>query len=269
MPLTGQSPGTRFARSRFALVGGRRFRQSTQWTSAVGRWKRELRPYPSHRCQPFGYFVRVALPNREPTLRVVAGQPGDARVVTDEVIIAAFARRDRRAAEMVYEHLVGVVDSTLYRVIGRRETDHDDLVQTTFEQIIITLSRSSFAGGCSLRGWAASIACHVGLNAIRSRRRARRVFATRDEAELIVAERAGFANPEMEAIARTELHRLRSELADMDPDRAETIVIHDLLGVSLAETAKLMRVSLSAAQSRLVRGRREIRARMADREEEP
>src|SRR5262249_8557075 len=34
LPLTGQSPGTRSARSPFALVGGRRFRQSSQWTSA-------------------------------------------------------------------------------------------------------------------------------------------------------------------------------------------------------------------------------------------
>jgi RNA polymerase sigma-70 factor (ECF subfamily) len=207
---------------------------------------------------------------REPTLRVVAaGGVAPAPAISDEAIIAAFGRRDRRAAEMVYDHLLGVVDATLYRVIGRRETDHDDLIQATFEQIIITLSRSSFAGGCSLRGWAASIACHVGLNAIRARQRARRVFAGTEDPDLILAERPSSANPEAEAIARTELQRLRAHLADMDPDRAEAIVIHDVFGVSLAETAKLMSVSLSAAQSRLVRGRREIRARMAsDREEE-
>jgi RNA polymerase sigma-70 factor (ECF subfamily) len=58
-------------------------------------------------------------------------------------------------------------------------------------------------------------------------------------------------------------------LADMDPDRAETVIIHDVFGVSLAETAKLTSASLSAAQSRLVRGRRDIRKRMAtDGEEE-
>jgi RNA polymerase sigma-70 factor (ECF subfamily) len=211
------------------------------------------------------------MPKREPALRVVAGDRSIAeRGASDETIITAFARRDRRAAEMVYDHLVGVVDATLYRVIGRRESDHDDLIQTTFEQIIITLSRSSFAGGCSLRGWAASIACHVGLNAIRARRRARRVFVISDDADLALMERAAPTNPEAETIVRTELRRLREHLAEMDPDRAETIVIHDVLGVSLAETAELMSVSLSAAQSRLVRGRREIRARMtSDREEEP
>ena len=209
------------------------------------------------------------LPKREPTLRVVEGENARPRAASDDEIIAAFARRDRRAAEMVYDHLVGVVDATLYRVIGRREADHDDLIQTAFEQIIITLSRKSFAGGCSLRGWAASIACHVGLNAIRSRRRARRVFAQNADAEVVAAERPSPANPEAEMVARTELNRLRMHLADMDPDRAETVIIHDVFGVSLAETAKLTSASLSATQSRLVRGRREIRKRMAtDREEE-
>jgi RNA polymerase sigma-70 factor (ECF subfamily) len=218
----------------------------------------------------FGYFVRVFAPKREPTLRVVTGSPSPPeRGTSDEAVLAAFARRDRRAAEMVYEHLIGVVDATLYRVIGRRETDHDDLVQSTFEQIIVTLSRDRFAGGCTLRGWAASIACHVGLNAIRSRRRARRLFAATADAEVLASARAATTNPEAEALARTELHRLRAHLADMDPDRARTIVIHDVFGFSLAETAKLMAVTLSAAQSRLVRGRREIRARMAGNEEEP
>jgi RNA polymerase sigma-70 factor (ECF subfamily) len=211
----------------------------------------------------------VSVPKREPTLRVVEGDGGlPERGASDEAVIAAFARRDRRAAELVYDHLVGVVDATLYRVIGRREADHDDLIQTTFEQIIITLSRNSFAGGCSLRGWAASIACHVGLNAIRSRQRARRVFVASADAELFLAERASQANPEAETVARTELNRLRMHLAEMDPDRAETIIIHDVFGVSLAETAKLLSISLSAAQSRLVRGRREIRARMSEGDEE-
>ncbi|HEX4341616.1 MAG TPA: RNA polymerase sigma factor [Polyangiaceae bacterium] len=209
------------------------------------------------------------MPKREPTLRVVEGDGRlPERGASDEAVIGAFARRDRRAAEMVYDHLVGVVDATLYRVVGRRESDHDDLVQTTFEQIIVTLSRNSFAGGCSLRGWAASIACHVGLNAIRSRQRSRRVFAFSSDAELAAAERPAQSNPEAETVARTELDRLRAHLADMDPDRAETVIVHDVFGMSLAETAKLMSVSLSAAQSRLVRGRREIRAKMAEGGEE-
>jgi RNA polymerase sigma-70 factor (ECF subfamily) len=215
-----------------------------------------------------GYLVEVQS-RRIPTLRVVAGggegAPSPGSDISDDDIIRAFERRDRRAAELLYGRLVGVVDATLYRVIGRREADHDDLVQTTFEQIIVTLSKQTYAGGCSLRGWAASIACHVGLNAIRSRQRTRRVFAVESDSETVVD---GREPPDFEAhlIARGELERLRHHLAAMDPGRAITVVLHDVFGVSLAETARLSAVSMSAAQSRLVRGRREIRERMTNEE---
>jgi RNA polymerase sigma-70 factor (ECF subfamily) len=203
-------------------------------------------------------------------LRVVrGGAPGAPARVSDADIIEAFAAGDRRAAALVYDRLVGVVDATLFRVIGRREADHDDLIQASFEQIILTLSRKSFAGGCSLTGWAASIACHVGLNAIRSRTRARRVFVPQGDvsearAEAMEAE-SGQANFDVEAQveARREIDRVRQHLAAMDPTRAETVMLHDVFAVSLAETARLTGVSMAAAQSRLVRGRRELRERMA------
>ena len=195
-----------------------------------------------------------------PPLRVVTDRAGSYIPASDAEIIDAFARGDRRAAALVYDRLLVAVDSTLYRVIGRREADHDDLVQAAFEQIIITLTRRRFAGGCTLHGWAAAITCNVALNAIRSRRRSRRVFDTDAEAE----SRGGRAHHDVEAqvSARRELERLRGHLAAMDPDRAQTVLLHDVFGTSLAETAKLTGVSMTAAQSRLARGRKDLRERM-------
>jgi RNA polymerase sigma-70 factor, ECF subfamily len=206
--------------------------------------------------------------HRSPLRVVPGGSPTPAPAsASDEEIIEAFARGDRRAGELIYDRLVGVVDATLYRVVGRREADHDDLVQAAFEQIIVTLARRSFAGGCTLSGWAASIACHVGLNAIRSRRRARRVFSTEHDGEAEAARHAEPRDVEAQVIARREMDRVRVQLAEMDPGRAVTVFVHDVLGVSLAETAKLTGVSVAAAQSRLVRGRRDLRQRLADMEE--
>jgi RNA polymerase sigma-70 factor (ECF subfamily) len=211
-----------------------------------------------------GYFVRVR-DRTASALRVVAGNaPGAPRAVTDADVLDAFKAGDRRAAGLVYDHLVGIVDSTLYRVVGRRESDHDDLVQTAFEQIIVTLTRQSFAGGCSLAGWAASIACHVGLNAIRSRTRARRVFAPDAQSAIAIEERAGSDDVEATVAARREVERLREALARMDSGRATTVIVHDVVGLSLAETARLQGVSLAAAQSRLVRGRRELKERLSE-----
>ncbi|HEX3851396.1 MAG TPA: sigma factor, partial [Polyangiaceae bacterium] len=129
-------------------------------------------------------YTKVSASSRtrpESKLRVVT-QPAASpersgqREPSDEELIDAVQRGDHQVASVIYQRLVGVVDHTLYRVFGRREVDHDDLVQAAFEQIVVTLSRRSYARACSLRTWASSIASHVGFNALRSRRRERRVL---------------------------------------------------------------------------------------------
>ena len=169
-------------------------------------------------------------------------------------------RGDHRVAGLLYDRLVGVVDHTLFRVFGRRETDHDDLVQSVFEQIIVTLSRRSYARACSLKTWASSIASHVGFNALRSRRRERRVLDR--EATIDGAAVPTRLDTEGTASARVELDRVRKQLVSMRPEQSQTVFLHDVLGHELAEIAIMMRVSVAAAQSRLVRGRRELYRRL-------
>lgn len=201
----------------------------------------------------------------EPKLRVVPSQggPGERapqRVPTDEELIDAVQRGDHQVASVIYERLVSVVDHTLYRVFGRREVDHDDLVQAAFEQIVVTLSRRSYARACSLRTWASSIASHVGFNALRSRRRERRVLDREAGTDAEPARAA--TDVEGEASARAELERLRIQLSEMKSSHAEAVFLHDVLGHELAEIALMTQVSVSAAQSRLVRGRRELFRRL-------
>ena len=200
-------------------------------------------------------------------LRVVASLPDGVereqvpqRVPSDEELIDAVQRGDHQVASVIYERLVGVVDHTLYRVFGRREPDHNDMVQTAFEQIIVTLSRRSYARACSLRTWASSIASHVGFNALRARRRERRVL-DREAPSDIEPAHVG-VDVEDEASARAELERLRIQLSEMKSTHAEAVFLHDVLGHDLAEISLMTQVSVSAAQSRLVRGRRELFRRL-------
>jgi RNA polymerase sigma-70 factor, ECF subfamily len=195
-------------------------------------------------------------------LRVIegGGDPAAARP-SDELLVDAVQRGDAQVASLLYDRLLGAVDHALYRVFGRREHDHDDLVQAAFEQIVLTLSRRSYARACSLQTWASTIATHLAFNALRSRRRERRIF-DRDPNTTTESEPVSTADLERTAGARADLERVRSSLIQMKPERAETVFLHDVLGHDLAEIALMTRVSVSAAQSRLVRGRRELRRRL-------
>lgn len=198
-----------------------------------------------------------------PALRLVPpGQEGSEQAPppTDEAVIEAVQRGDHQVAGLLYDRLYGVVDHTLFRVFGRREIDHDDLVQTVFEQIVVTLSRRSYARACNLKTWASSIASHVGFNALRSRRRERRVL----DRDVTLDGTAVPMRIDVEGMtsARVELHRVRRHLLSMKPDQSQTVFLHDVLGHELAEIALMMQVSVAAAQSRLVRGRRELYRRI-------
>jgi RNA polymerase sigma-70 factor, ECF subfamily len=204
---------------------------------------------------------RVASVSKAP-LRLVAPTAREGvDAPDDEELILAVQRGDRQVASALYDRLIRVVDHTVYRVFGRREVDHDDLVQMVFEQIIVTLSRRSYARACNLRTWASSIASHVAFNALRSRRRERKVMDR--DAPPDSETYASRADAEREAAVRSDLRLVRATLVDMKPQYAETVFLHDVLGHELAEIALMMRVSVAAAQSRLVRGRKDLHKRLA------
>jgi RNA polymerase sigma-70 factor (ECF subfamily) len=198
-----------------------------------------------------------------PPLRLVTGGAGaGSQAEHDESLIAAFEAGRAGAGAELYDRLLPVVESTIYRVLGRREQDHADLVQSAFEQIVVTLARRTYARACSLSGWAAVIACHVGLNALRARRRERGVLDRDREIDASAAvDRGAVAHPEGQLRARHDLEAIRRYLAEMDRDRATAVLLH-AQGYDVAEIARLTKVSAAAAQSRLSRGRREIRARL-------
>ena len=195
-------------------------------------------------------------------LRAVPGvsAPEQRERLSDAELIDGIRRGDAQVAGEIYGRLIAVVEHTLYRILGRRTVEHRDLVQATFEQIIITLSTGRFAGACSLETWASALATHVGLKALRSQRREAQVIARAVDFELEPP--AVHADLERELDARAQLAVVRGHLAVMNPKQAMTVFLHDALGHNLTEIALISRVSVAAAQSRLVRGRRELWRRM-------
>src|SRR5262249_39176341 len=117
------------------------------------------------------------IPKEKRWLRVVSsGGTADRPQLDDGALIDAVVRGDARHARELHDRLINIIEHTLYRLFGGPEHDHDDLVQTTFEQIVITLMRGGFARQCSLSTWASTVTAHVAFKALRSRRRERNVF---------------------------------------------------------------------------------------------
>ena len=202
---------------------------------------------------------------RNPALRVVKTTrpaPQDPNELSEDALIEGLVNRDSTLGSVLCQRLMRVVDGTLYRVLGRREVDHDDLVQAAFEQIVLSIYRGKFSRECSLVTWASAITCNVALHAIRSRRTERKLFDATQDIDRLGPRLSGQNNPEAQLSSRNELDRLRYHLSQMSDKLAEALLLHDVLGCELAETAKLVGASLAATQSRLVRGRKELTARI-------
>jgi RNA polymerase sigma-70 factor, ECF subfamily len=170
-------------------------------------------------------------------------------------------RRPRESDREAMKNVQSTVDTVVRRMIGSRDPEYEDLVQSSLVNVLATIDRGNFRGECPPGGWAAVIARNVAVDAIRARARERRVFAqegwdevvagdgTRSEADL---------GPERLTDLHLTLDRVNSALAGLGPKKARVVYLHDVLGYQLGEVATMLGTSVAAAQSRLVRGRREI-----------
>jgi RNA polymerase sigma-70 factor (ECF subfamily) len=181
-----------------------------------------------------------------------------ARALDDHALISAARAGDQVVASALCNRLWPQVDRTIRKLLGRRDTDHEDLAQLALFELIRTIDR--YRGDCSLDTWAQTVTAHVVFKYIRRRRTERRIFAGalgEDEAPAAPVSMAG------RSLSRDILTRVAAHLEKMNDGRAWTYVLHELMGYELKEIAEMTKVSLAAAQSRLVRGRRDLHKRIA------
>lgn len=183
-----------------------------------------------------------------------------AAAVDDSSLIAGLKRRDNTLSNAFYERVRPIVDRTLTRLLGARDPDYEDVAQKALFELVDTIGR--FRGDCPLDAWISIVAARATFRAIRRRRLERRLFAALEPNDTALTTRGhGGA-----IAARQAIERIRTELQQMDPNRAWTFLLHDVYGYDLKEVGEITGASLSAAQSRLVRGRREIHERIRNDE---
>jgi RNA polymerase sigma-70 factor, ECF subfamily len=187
------------------------------------------------------------------TLRPRAGSPPQATTSPDDAeLLAAVRANDAGAATAFHDRVRRQVDRTILRLLGRRDTDHEDLVQLSLIELIYSVGR--FRGDCSLDSWTSAVTAHVVSKHLRRRGTERRIFAPPPLSEL-----AGSApGPSSEVLLRSVVARVRIHLDRIVPAKAWAFLLHDVCGYDLREAAQIMNVSMAAAQQRLARGRREL-----------
>lgn len=184
-------------------------------------------------------------------------QVSPAPALDDAEILEGVRRGDVTAATALHDRARPQVDRTIVRLLGRRDRDHEDLLQLSMIELVRSLR--SFRGECSLDTWTSRVTAHTVFKELRRRRTERNVFdASADVTDFDVAP----GDPDRDATMRSALRRVRLHLSAIDPVKAWTVLLHDVSGYDLREIAEITEVSVAAAQTRLVRGRRELHARI-------
>lgn len=207
----------------------------------------------------------AALRTSGPSLAVVSSDPkgpAEGRVSRrDDEILEAVRRGDAVVAEDFYWRIKPIVDRTVRRLVGRLDRDGEDLVQIALVQLIESLT--SYRGECPLDAWVSTVTAHVVYKHIRRRRLERTIFesALDDDEERSTSQKTpGIAQ---RIVLRDAVKQVVDHLTTMRSERAWAFVLHDVCGYSLDEVAHICGVSVVAAQSRLVRGRRELHQMIA------
>jgi RNA polymerase sigma-70 factor (ECF subfamily) len=178
----------------------------------------------------------------------------------DTELLSALRRGDPSAAASLHDRVRSVVDRTIRRLLGPRDVDCEDVAQLVMIELVTTIDR--YRGDCSLDSWTSTIAAHVVYKHIRRRRTERRIFGALDTDLLGVARSS--SKPAQEVLMRDVVRRVREHLEAMDETKAWTFLLHDVSGYDLREIAQITGVSVAAAQTRLVRGRRELHERIGN-----
>jgi RNA polymerase sigma-70 factor (ECF subfamily) len=175
--------------------------------------------------------------------------------MTEEALMAAYAKGDRRAFERLFATLAPRVHGFFLRAF-REASVADDLMQMTF--LKIHQARGDYQPERPLRPWVFSIAARVRIDEIRRRYR---LAEDLDEARLERAEEllALGTNPEEDLATADLAAKVRAALARLPESQRVVIDLHRYEGMSFAEIADVLGTTEGGVKLRAFRAYERLR----------
>jgi RNA polymerase sigma-70 factor, ECF subfamily len=163
------------------------------------------------------------------------------------------------------EHIARHRRAYVEAVLRRRGVSEADLPDARQEVLLVVHRKlAEFEGRASIDTWLYRIASNVASEHRRRQRRRGRELSADLEPEPVYD-----ADPH-EALRRGEVrHALATAIAELEADRRQVIVLHELHGLPMREVAERLGCPLKTAFSRLYAARRDLRRSLEDRHVAP
>ncbi|WP_433869061.1 RNA polymerase sigma factor [Saccharopolyspora sp. CA-218241] len=179
---------------------------------------------------------------------------------SEHALLAAAADGDATAFDaLVRRHTVRLYRVAL-RIVGD-PVEAEDVVQEAWVQAWRGLA--GFRGSAAVSTWLYRVVTNAALGHLRRRRPAVPVDPTEPggPAAQWVDPRSG---PEAIALRNERAAAVHRAIATLEPSQRVPLVLHELEGLSYAEVAEVLQVSVPALQSRLSRARVTLLARLEE-----
>jgi RNA polymerase sigma-70 factor (ECF subfamily) len=180
-----------------------------------------------------------------------SGTPTD--VVPTELI-----ERCKSGDQQAWAELVAATHRDVYTLCLRILGDPDDAAEATQDAFLkVWRSLGTFRGDSMFTTWLYRVTTNTAISRLRSRTR-RRSHETGAEDE-VLGQLSAAESTESTAATRFALDDLEGALALLPEHYRAAVVLRDVYGFGIAEIAKRLHISETAAKVRVHRGRRRLR----------
>jgi len=190
------------------------------------------------------------------TNRAVDGIEPQVAELSDEQLMARITRQDEEAFACLLGRHLNAVHGYLYRLTGSR-ADADDLSQDTFLRVW-RKARTFKPGQVKLATWLYRIAHNLCVDEFRKRGHGE---VAEPDFDALPGESASQSG---QLAARQSVERLNAALQVLPENQRCALVLCQIQGFSNLEAAAILGINVRALESLLARGRRRLRAELAD-----